>query len=319
MLNAEPKHAPPSGCRPAAGSRAAAGGRGGAAGAAVILVALAAPAGSQEDLDVRVKAALQGFPGTAGICARNLDSGASYELSADTRVRAASTIKLAILVEAYAEVAEGRARFDDVLVLTEAKKAAGAGVLPELGEGLKLSLRDAVRLMIVVSDNTATNLVLDQLGADAVNTRMEALGLHETRCLRKVGGGGASGASALAANEGFGIGVTTPREMVALLEKLERGEVVSPLASREMLSLLKRQQYRDGIFRNMPGAVAATKPGALDHLRSDVGVLYAEGGRVAMAITLAELPEVDYTVDNPGLLLLSRLSVLLTDGLAAHP
>jgi beta-lactamase class A len=266
-------------------------------------------------LEAQVLAALEGFPGKASLFARNLDTGQSYGLEPDARVRSASTIKIPILIETYAEVAEGRARWDDVLVLTDAKKAAGAGVLPELDPGLRLTLRDATRLMIVVSDNTATNLVLDVLSADAVNARMAALGLAETRCLKKIGGGGPSLAAAQPDNEAFGIGVTTPREMVTLLEMLERGEVVSRAASREMLELLKRQQYRDGIFRNLRGVEAATKPGALDHLRSDVGVLYSDRGRIAMAITLQELPEIDYTVDNPALLLLSRLSGILVDGL----
>ena len=269
----------------------------------------------EPDLDARVRAVLVGFTGRASLYAKNLDGGASYGSGADDRVRSASTIKLAILVTAHAEVAEGRARWDDPLVLTEAKKAPGAGVLPELSDGLRLTLRDAVNLMIVVSDNTATNLVLDHLSADAVNARMAALGFEHTRCLKKIGGGGPSRASQLAPNEGFGIGVTTPREMVDLVERLERGTLVSPAASREMLELLKRQQYRDGIFRNLKGAVAATKPGALDHLRSDVGIVYTATGRIVMAITLQEIPDVDYTVDNPGLLLLSRLSSVLVLGL----
>ena len=288
-----------------------------------VLLALCLPLGlrgasgqdTAPDLDARVRAVLDGFPGRTSLYAKNLDRGTSYGKGEDDRVRSASTIKLAILMTAHAEVAEGRARWDDPLVLTDAKKAPGAGVLPELSDGLRLTLRDAVNLMIVVSDNTATNLVLDHLSADAVNARMAALGLEHTRCLKKIGGGGASRASQLAVNEGFGIGVTTPHEMVDLVERLERGTLVSPAASREMIELLKRQQYRDGIFRNLKGAVAATKPGALDHLRSDVGVVYTASGRIAMAITLAEIPEIDYSVDNPGLLLLSRLSAVLVDGL----
>jgi N-acetylated-alpha-linked acidic dipeptidase len=269
-----------------------------------------------EPLGERVSAALAGFHGKVSLYARNLDTGRSYGLRADERVRSASTIKLAILVEAFARVAEGRARWTDPLVLTDAKKAAGAGVLPEMAEGLRLTLRDAVNLMIVVSDNTATNLVLDELTTDAVNARLAALGFEATRCLRKIGGGGASRAGADPANQAFGIGVTTPREMVTLLERLERGDIVSPDASHEMIELLKRQQYRDGIFRGFKGLPAATKPGALDHLRSDVGILYTPRGRVAMAVTCEDLPEVDYSPDNPAFLLMSRLSLVLADGLA---
>lgn len=267
------------------------------------------------DLDARVKALLAGFPGRVSLFAKNLDTGEAYGERADERVRAASTIKVPILIEAYARVEEGRAHWDDPLVLREAGKVGGAGVLRELGEGLRLTLRDAVNLMILISDNTATNLVLDVVTADAVNARMEALGLQSTRALRRIGGGGDSEAGQDPANKPFGLGVSTPREMVTLLERLEAGLVVSPSAAREMIELLKRQQYHDGIGRSLRGVPLATKPGALDHLRSDVGIVYSPRGRIAMAITCEDLPEVDYTPDNPGHLLISRLSLLLTDGL----
>jgi hypothetical protein len=105
--------------------------------------------------------------------------------------------------------------------------------------------------------------------------------------------------------------------MVTLLEKLERGEVVSKEASREMIEVLKRQQYRDGVGRTLRGVAVANKTGALDHLRSDVAIVYSDRGRIAMALTCEELPEVDYSADNPGLLLISRLSTVLLDGLGA--
>jgi beta-lactamase class A len=188
-------------------------------------------------------------------------------------------------------------------------------VLQDLSDGLRLTLRDAVTLMIIVSDNTATNLALDVLTADAVNARMEALGLKETRSMRKVFGGGDSREGLKPENKRFGLGRSTPREMVALLEKLERGEVVSPAASREMIELLKRQQFHDGIGRSLKGVTVANKPGALDALRSDVGVVYTPRGRIALAITCDDLPEVVWTPDNPGLLALDRLSSILIEGL----
>jgi len=263
-----------------------------------------------------VRAVLAGFPGRVSLFARNLDTGESYGREPDALVRTASTIKLAILVEAYAEVAEGRARWDEELVLAAESKVEGSGVLRELDPGLRLTLRDAVRLMITISDNTATNLVLDRFGANAVNARMAALGLAETRSLRKISGGGDAQARTKD-KERFGIGVSTPREMVSLLEKLERGEVVSEAASREMIEVLKRQQYRDGVGRMLRGVSVANKTGALDHLRSDVAIVYSDRGRIAMALTCEDLPEVDYSADNAGLLLMSRLSAVLLDGLGA--
>lgn len=269
------------------------------------------------DLAGQAHAVLAGFPGRVSLFAKNLDSGETYGLDPDRRVRSASTIKLPILVEVHAQVAEGRLSWSDRLTLTDAEKAGGAGILAELGEGLGLTLRDASNLMVVISDNTATNLVLDRVTADAVNARLEALGFAATRALKKIGGTGASKAAKEPGNQGFGIGVTTPREMVTLLERLEKGEIVSPSASREMLELLKRQPSHEGIGRTLRGVPVASKPGALDRLRSDVGIVYAPRGRIALAITCEDLPETDYTPDNPAYGLLSRLSLALVEGLEA--
>lgn len=99
------------------------------------------------------------------------------------------------------------------------------------------------------------------------------------------------------------------------MEKLERGEVVSAAAAHEMIALLKRQQYHQGIGRSLNGVEMASKPGSLDALRSDVGIIYSKRGRIAMAITCDQMPDVDWTEDNPAYHLLSRLSNILIDGL----
>ncbi len=140
-------------------------------------------------LEARLAEAMAGFDGRVSLFAKNLDTGKSHAFGADDRVRTASTIKVPILIEAFAQVAEGRLRWEEPLVLTQEGKVGGAGILGELAPGLTLTLRDAVHLMIAVSDNTATNLVLDRVTADAVNARMDVLGLPATRALRKIGGG----------------------------------------------------------------------------------------------------------------------------------
>lgn len=266
-------------------------------------------------LDQRVRGEVAQFKGKVNLFAKNLDTGAVYELDGATRVPTASTIKIAVMVEAFARVAEGKAKWTDELVLTKEKKVGGAGILPEFGDGLRLTLRDGVTLMMVLSDNTATNLVIDVLTADAINARMESLGFKETRLMRRVFGGGESAEGRKEENKRFGLGRTTPREMVLMLEKLERGEVVNPAASKEMLELMKREQGTNGIWRGQWRLPKATKSGALDALRSNVGLIYHPGGRIALAITCSEMPEVNWTVDNPALLLMSRLSEILVEGL----
>jgi len=144
---------------------------------------------------------------------------------------------------------------------------------------------------------------------------MESLGFKNTRSLRKINGGGESKAYSDPANKGFGIGVSTPQEMVLLMEKLERGEIVSPEASREMIALLKRQQQHEGIGRSLKGVEMASKPGSLDALRSDVAIIYSKRGRIAMAITCDQMPEIDWTEDNPAFHLMSHISNILIDDL----
>jgi hypothetical protein len=136
--------------------------------------------------------------------------------------------------------------------------------------------------------------------------------------LRKITkpGSGWSAAGKLPENEKYGIGVSTPRDMVFVLEKLEHGEIVSAEASREMLGVLKRCRDDYCIRRRRGSLVVANKTGALEDLRSDVGIVYSKGGPIAMAITVQGIPNGQYSPDNPGVLLIADLAGILVDGLA---
>jgi beta-lactamase class A len=269
---------------------------------------------SVSSLDTRVRAEITPFKGKVFLFAKNLETGQEYSFNGDERVKTASTIKIAVMIEAFARVAEGRAKWTDELVLTKAARYSGSGILPELGDGLRLTLRDCVNLMMLISDNTATNMVLDYLTTDAVNARMDSLGIKQTRIMRRVGSGGDSKEGKLEENKRFGLGATTPHEMVQIMEKLDRGEVISQAAAKEMLDLMKREQARYAIGRTISDPMAS-KYGALDRLRSCVAIVYSKKGKIAMAITVDEMPEVYWSVDNPGYLLMSRLSLSLIDGL----
>jgi beta-lactamase class A len=285
----------------------------------VALVSTSMPAQTQtasaQALDALVRAEITPFKGKVYLFAKNLDTGVTYSFNGDERVRTASTIKVAVMIEAFTRVAEGRAKWTDELVLTKAARYGGSGVLPELADGLRLTLRDCVNLMMVVSDNTATNMVLDYLTTDAVNSRMNTLGFKDTRIMRRIGGGGESREGKEPDNKRFGLGATTPHEMVQILEKLDAGDLVSKTAAKEMIDLMKREQARYAIGRTIWDVPMASKYGALDSLRSCVAIVYSKRGRIAMAITVDDMPEVIWSVDNPGYLLMSRLSLILIDRL----
>ena len=287
------------------------------------LVAVATCALAQSSLDSRISERLTQFQGKVSIHAKNLKTGAEYDRNGGNRVVTASSIKLPIMIGVYIAVQDGRAKWTDTSTLTSDNKVPGSGVLQQLSDGLQLNLKDLMRLMILLSDNTATNLVLDHVSGNDVNAVMDKLGAKNTRSLRKILSAdnqphGQSDAGKDAALKKYGIGVTTPREMVSLLERLYKGEIVSKESSAEMLDVMKKQSGREGMPRRFGGLEVADKPGALDHFRGDVGIVFTKDAPVAISIACEEIPLVEWTSDSSGYLAIADLSKLLVDGLTTR-
>ena len=293
--------------------------------ASILLIFVQTPQ-IQSDVDLRleIEKEIKNFPGKVWISACNLNKGITFNLAGDERVRTASTIKLPILVALHGEVKEGRLSWEEKLVVTKKTRAQGAGILLEMDDGHSLTLREASKLMVVVSDNIATNLILERVGIDKVNAWMDKLKLPKTRSLAWIGGEVVSKARSADWNKRadgstYGIGVTTPYEMVNLLTRLAQGEIISPEDSKQILALMGRQQYKDGIGRNMRGASVANKPGALDRLRSDVGIITVGKEKFALAITLDDMTvPPDWSPDNAALKMLSKLSEVLIASLKSQ-
>jgi len=272
-----------------------------------------------------LRARIGTFQGTVSLYAKNLDTGETVGIRPSDPVRTASTIKLPILTAVFDHVAAGKAKWSEPLTVTPQDKVSGSGIIgTEFSDGVQLPLRDVAHLMIVLSDNSATNMILERFTADAVNAYLDKIGIKTTRSMRKVRGDGTqlkaaegwSAAGKLPENQKYGLGKSSPLDMVTILEKLERGEIVSPEASKEIIAILKRCQDSAGVRRKLPGVSIANKTGALDALRSEVALVYSKGGRIAMAITADDMPKPEWSPDNPGLLLIADLAKLLVDGLA---
>jgi beta-lactamase class A len=295
---------------------------------AALAIILSAPLSAQplaQNLQDALRARIGDFQGTVSLYAKNLETGESVGIRPSEPVRTASTIKLPILLTVFDQVAAGKAKWTEPLTVTPQDKVSGSGVVgTELSDGVQLPLRDVIHLMIVLSDNSATNMILERFTADAVNGYLDKIGIKTTRSMRKVRGDGAqlkaaegwSAAGKLPENQKYGLGVSTPRDMVSILEKLDRGEIVSPDASREILAILKRCRDDSGVCRRLSGVTVANKTGALDALRSDVALVYSKGGHIAMAITVDDMPKPEWSPDNPGSILIADLAKLLVDGLA---
>lgn len=242
--------------------------------------------------------------GKIRFAARDLRTGDTVAYNADVRCKTASVIKLPILVHTALAVQEGTLAWDERLTLTEAEKVGGSGVLTHLTAGLQLSLHDACMLMTILSDNTATNMVIEHLSIEAINARMRTLGLPITTCFRK------SYAPDTEASREFGLGVSTANEMCALLTSVADTESDKAAVHHLVLQMLAEQQYTDTIPRLLPPEWKyAGKTGAIDAVRNDVGIVTSpDGSQVAIALFCQELPAVLWTADNPGMVALARLS-----------
>src|SRR4030095_3890244 len=291
------------------------------------LLTLAPLVPAAEQLPDRIAVLTKSFRGTVVLYAKNLSTGREFGVAPDTRGRTASTIKLPILCALESLVAAGKVKWDERIILKPEDKVSGSGVLASLEDHTELTVRNLAILMIVLSDNTATNLILDRIGADAVNDYLDTIGLVKTRVNRKVRGDGTklaspsgwSKAGLIEDNKRFGLGVSTPREMVRLLELLNDGKIIGPDTSKDIIEVLKMQQDSGAIRRHTGDGIAvASKSGALDALRSDIGIVYTRNGPVALAITIDDMPEIDYSRDNPGERLIWQLTTAILDGLSTR-
>lgn len=254
-----------------------------------------------------VLAHAEALDGRISLAARDLRSGRTILFHPDRKCPTASVIKLPILVHTLLLVREGKLSLDAPVVLRPGDARPGSGILKDLKPGLRLTLHDACMLMIAVSDNTATNLVLDVVGIEPVNQRMASLGCRNTKLFRKVF---SPGPPVSRENARYGLGVTTPRDMLRLLTAIYRGAVGGPETSAQVRSYLRAQQGRDGIPRLLPSTWEYEgKGGAIETARNDVGyVIGPDGTAIALAIFCIDLKANIWTADNPGWLAIAGVA-----------
>ena len=201
------------------------------------------------------------------------DSSVRFYHRADERVPSASIIKVPIMVEAMTAAHEGRLDLDEIHILTDSEKVGGAGILQTFPNRSRISYADLVRFMITISDNTATNILISDLGRETINARMQTLGLPKSQLNRVM-------MDTMAARQGRENYVTA-REMNQLLTKLYRHELLTPTLCERMLDILKQNEDTLTIPKLLPRLapgkpiVVAHKTGTLSYVRGDVGIVYA--------------------------------------------
>lgn len=274
------------------------------------LLALILLGGSQANgLQARLEPLVKAHKGKVAVAVKHLGTGESFLLNPDEPLPTASLIKLPVMIEVYQQVAEGKVKLSDMVTLRKEDKVQGSGILTEhFSDGATFPLRDAVRLMIVYSDNTATNLVLDKIGIKATADRMEAWGYPNTKINAKVFRGSTTSAFPERTKK-FGLGSTTAREMVGLLETLHEGKLVSPEACKEMLEHLKKCADRDKFPRLLPAkTVVAHKTGSVSDARTDAGIITTPAGPVAVCVLTAENEDKTFRPDNAGNVLCAKIA-----------
>ncbi len=295
--------------------------------ATLALAALAAlPASAATPLETQIAEALKGFRGTMGVAAKNLTTGETVSVDADTVFPTASAIKTAVMVEVFHQVAEGRLRHDTPVVLKAADKVDGSGVTQRLHDGLTLTVDDLLDLMITVSDNTATNLLIGLVGTARIDERMAGYGLPHTKVYRPTFRDGRPDVFPEEEKQ-FGFGATTPREMARLMELIAEGRVVDRAASDAMMRVLSEQAFRIMIPRLLPeteDVVVANKPGwdsekrpdargVKRHIRADEAIVTTPRGRYVVAIFARGIEDTRWGPDNEGTVMIARISRMIFD------
>ena len=238
-----------------------------------VLAAQSTPAAElKAKFERRVQEITARLDGVAGYVFVDLTSGEKIAHLEREVFPTASTIKLAIVYELFKQASEGRIRLDETMTLDRSKAVGGAGVLAEMGTPT-LSIRDYAVLMVTLSDNTATNVLIDRLGMDAIGRRMQGLGLAATRLRRHM-------MDAAAARRGDE-NVSTPDEIARLLQAM-------PPEGIELLKKPKDSRLRRGL---PPDVDTADKPGELDGVRVDAGIVFAKNRPYVFCVMTTFLSE----------------------------
>jgi beta-lactamase class A len=241
----------------------------------------AKPADLLAKLRARVEAVDARLDGVLGVYVRDPATGATVELRPDETFPTASSIKLAVLYELYRQANEGRVDLGEV-TRPPFPRVGGGGVLQELGGHVSLTWRDLAVLMVGWSDNEATNVLVRRVGLDAVNRRLDALGLPRTRLRRQM--------MDLAAARRGDENVSTPREMARLAEIVAKGEGLAPERAKDLLAVATVPDEGSYFRPGLPAGVRAiSKPGALEGVRCEAAWVDVPGRPYSAAIMTAYL------------------------------
>ncbi len=269
-------------------------------------------------LEKRIAAELYSYHGQMSVFVDDLQ-GRTVEIGADETFETASTIKAYILAALYLQAGRGKASLDQTITYRPEHFVDGSGMLRALGVGAALKVRDAATMMIICSDNIATNMVIDYLGLETINACIRELGFVHTVLHNP-----------LHFDRYDRLGTTTPRDYAALFARLARGELVSPGASAEMLSIFRSQHYNAMLTAGFPPYYldceetgdpeliwVASKSGSMDACRNDGGIVHTPYGEYVIVLMNKNFDDIIEYNAHPAMVYGARVSRMILDQILA--
>jgi beta-lactamase class A len=306
-----------------------------AVGFALLLGCAIAPLRAQQAekaLQTDINTLAAAHQGKIAVYAKQLNTGKEVSLLPDELVQTASVIKLGILYEAMVEVREGKAKWDEPITMPADYAVGGSGMLQFFDAPMQLTLKDMLSMMVIVSDNTATDLAIDRFTVKTVDDRLAQLGLKNTYLYKRI----SKPAIGTMPDDQpkFGLGKTTAREMAMLMETIGRCELhpegtaagpgeekFGPVDDQDRavckvaLHMLTSQFYRDTIPRYLDpvdssahGSAIASKTGSLNQVRNDVALVAGKSGPMVISIFTWENKDQSWTVDNEGEMTIAKIA-----------
>ena len=271
---------------------------------------------SRFTLEKRIAAELKSYDGHMGFYADDL-KGNTIAINQDEDFETASTIKTYILACLFDQIEQKKASLEDILTYEPQHMVSGSGLVHSMDIGMKLRVKDAATLMIIVSDNTATNMLIEYLGLDTINACIQKLGCTST-CLHR---------TLHFDSEGLGrLGTSTPRDYASIFIRLAQGTLISPEADAAMIEILKKQHYNSMIVRDVPiyymdgedtgeeaSIQVASKSGSMDECRNDGGIVFTPYGPYVIVMMHKNFSDPMYYSDHPATRFGARVSRMMLD------
>ena len=267
-------------------------------------------------LAARIKAELTSYNGKMGVYIDDF-KGNKVEIDADESFETASTIKTFILIDLFQQVHDGTKSLDDMLIYTKENEIDGSGVIQSLDFGLTMSVKNFAILMIIVSDNVATNVLIDYLGIDHINSTIKKWGFNDTVLHNKID------------FEKFDkLGTSTPKDYGKAFTMIHDGAIISSEACEQMLEIFKKQHYNSMIVKDFPQyylsgddsiaseeeqVCVASKSGSMNACRNDGGIVYTPYGEYVIVMFNTEFHDPLYYAGHEATMYGAKVSRMVFD------